>query len=245
MAKVTYIHEEELHNMTSPKLVVPELMDLFQPSSVVDFGCGIGTFLKAFHQSGVNEVLGLDGKWVDRNLLVKYISENQFLEADLTQPVRLDRKFDVAISLEVGEHLPASHAQTLVESLCHASDVVIFGAAVPYQGGQNHLNEQWPEYWASIFKDFGYIQLDLIRPRLWNTDGVQVWYKQNVFAYVRKDTPFASLQPADYPQNFRAIHPDMYHYKAQKLELLQSGRAPMADYLKMFAKSILKGLGLR
>jgi len=245
MAKVTYIHEEKLHNMASPQLVVPVLMELFKPASVVDFGCGIGTFLKAFNQVGVKEILGLDGKWVDRNLLKKYISENEFLETDLTQAVKLNRKFDIAICFEVGEHLPASSAKTFVESLTQASDVVVFGAAVPYQGGQNHLNEQWPEYWAALFQEFGYVQLDLIRPRLWNIAEVQVWYKQNVFAYVRKDSPFISNQPAQYPKNFGAIHPDMYYYKAHKLELLQSGKAPMTNYLKMFVKSVLSKLGLR
>lgn len=245
MAKVTYIHEESLHNMSSPELVVPLIIKLFSPKNAVDFGCGIGTFLKAFLNHGVEDILGLDGKWVDRQILKKYIAETQFIETDLTKPVKLNRKFDVAISLEVGEHLPEIHAKTLVQSLTDASDVVIFGAAVPFQGGQNHLNEQWPKYWASLFKEAGYIQRDLIRPALWSEESVQVWYKQNVFAYIKKDSKFASLQPEPFPENFGAIHPEMYHYKAQKLELFQSGKAGISAYMKMIGKSLLRKSGLR
>lgn len=245
MAKVTYIHEESLHNMSSPELIVPLIIKLFSPKNAVDFGCGIGTFLRAFQNHGVEDVTGLDGKWVDRQILTKYISENHFIETDLTQSVKLNRKFDVAISLEVGEHLPEVHAKTLVQSLTNASDVVVFGAAVPFQGGQNHLNEQWPQYWAALFHEFGYIQIDLIRPALWSVEGVQVWYKQNVFAYIRKGSQHAGLQPEPFPENFGAIHPEMYHYKAQKLELLQSGNAGISDYIKMAGKALLRKSGLR
>ena len=101
-----YMHDEKLHNSKSPMTIVGELLSLIpKPNSVVDFGCGIGTFVRAFKNVGVKDVLGLDGKWVDEDLLYKYIKPSEFKKVNLEKKVKLDKKYDLAISLEVAEHL--------------------------------------------------------------------------------------------------------------------------------------------
>lgn len=242
--KLTYIHDADLHNMRSPKAFVPVLVELFQPKSVVDFGCGIGNFLEVFTQHGVTDVLGIEGDWVNLKMLSNHLSPEHLKTADLTQELKLDRKFDIAISFEVAEHLPPEAAKQFIETLTSSSDIVVFSAAVPYQAGQNHLNEQWPEYWANIFSQYHFHQFDLIRPRIWNTDQIQVWYRQNTFVYIREGVKH-HFETVSFPENFRAIHPEMYSYKAQKLEEILRGRITLEESLKIFAKTVLNKMLLR
>lgn len=112
--------------------------------SVADFGCGVGAWLAASKEKGIQEIQGVDGKWVNQDLLV--IPRECFMIADLNAPISLPRRFDLAISLEVAEHLPEQCAKGFVDSLVKASDLVLFSAAIPQQGGRNHYNEQWPDY---------------------------------------------------------------------------------------------------
>lgn len=242
--KLTYFHDEDLHNMRSPELFVPHLIDLFQPQSVVDFGCGIGNFLEVFHRLGVPDVFGVDGAWVDVSKFAKHVSPERLIRADLSQPLQLDRKFDLVISFEVAEHLSPESAAQFVETLTSAGDIIVFSAAIPFQAGQNHLNEQWPEYWSELFARHNFERFDLIRPRIWDIPEIQVWYRQNSFVYIRKGSGF---QPPEkkFPENFQAIHPDMYHYKAQQLEQMLRGNISLKALAKIAAKAMLRSVGLR
>ena len=146
-----YVHDETVHNVQAANEIVPALIDIFHPHSVLDFGCGIGTFLSVFKRLGVNDVLGVDGPWVDQHMLEKYLASNEFLEADLRHFVRMSRNFDLVISLEVAEHLDERHADVFLDSITAAGDTIVFSAAIPGQGGQNHLNEQPLSYWIQKF----------------------------------------------------------------------------------------------
>jgi hypothetical protein len=91
------------------------------------------------------------------------------------------------MSLEAGEHLPPAQAPELVGALTEAAPLVLFSAAVPGQGGDGHINEQPPSYWANLFFQRGYVCFADLRRRLWRADSVEVWYRQNMFCYVRGD----------------------------------------------------------
>jgi 2-polyprenyl-3-methyl-5-hydroxy-6-metoxy-1,4-benzoquinol methylase len=112
--------------------MVPMVLDLTQPKSVVDIGCGIGTWLKVCREHGVEEILGVDGGHVDREQFL--IPAECTLSADLSKPLHLEKTYDLVISLEVGEHLPAESAQTLVDTVTRLGPVVMFSAAIPFQG---------------------------------------------------------------------------------------------------------------
>jgi hypothetical protein len=153
----------------------------------------------------VSDVLGLDGSYIDRSHLE--IPQACFQSRDLTQRVELDRRFDLAMSLEVAEHLPPEAASGFVAALCDASDVIMFGAAVPQQGGAGHINEQWPEYWEALFKLRGFRQFDCLRAALWDDPDVVYWYAQNTFIYVAPHHPaIAALESATRPLPSRLIH---------------------------------------
>lgn len=214
---VKYLHEADTHNLGSPEIIVPYLLEKLRPRSVVDVGCGIGTFLSVFQRSGVNDVLGIDGKWVDRKKLM--IGEEHFLEADLEKPILQDRIFDVAICLEVAEHLAASSADIIVDSLTRLSKKIVFSAATRQQGGQNHVNEQEFSYWKKKFEARGYKVIDCFRPHFWNMEKVQWWYKQNMFLVLHESIDADEFRFANhFSENNLMIHPDLYYERMRENE---------------------------
>lgn len=170
---------------SSAEAIVPYVMDLVAPTSVIDLGCGLGTWLATFVRHGVDDYLGVDGEWVSPDLLE--IPREHFVAARLDRPFKLDRQFDLVVSLEVAEHLPESAAKRFVDTAVGLAPCVLFSAAIPHQGGLQHMNEQWPEYWAELFADHGYLVIDAIRPQVWSSPGVAFWYKQNTLLFAREE----------------------------------------------------------
>jgi len=171
-------------SVRSAQRIVPHVVGLTGCRSVVDVGCGIGTWPRAFIEQGVADVVGVDFHEETGQLLIPPAS---FRKMDLHRPVDLGRAFDLVVCLEVAEHLEEEFADVLVDSLVRHGPIVLFGAAVPGQGGWSHVNEQWPEYWAARFRARGLVAVDCIRPRFWEDPDVDYWYSQNTVLYVRQD----------------------------------------------------------
>ncbi len=173
------IHEGSLR---SAEIVIPLLFKWIQPERVIDAGCGSGAWLSVIRSLGADNVLGLDGSWAEK---IYKLEPHTFIPADLNLPLPVDGPFDLALSLEVAEHLPSGRAESFIAELVRLSNVILFSAAVPSQGGVRHLNEQWPEYWAGLFDSHGYRALDIIRPEIWDNDQVEWWYRQNILVFCR------------------------------------------------------------
>lgn len=167
-------------------LVIPILQRLLIPTSVLDVGCGVGPWLAAFRATGVRDVLGVDGAHVKLDALE--IPREQFHTHDLATPLHVERTYDLAMSLEVGEHLPTAIAPTFVETLTRAAPAVFFSAAIPCQGGVGHVNEQWQSWWADLFAARGFVAIDCVRPAIWSDESAEWWYAQNAILYVREDS---------------------------------------------------------
>lgn len=194
---------------------MPLILELFQPASVIDVGCGVGAWLAVFRGHGVMDVLGVDGDHVPRKML--QITEEQFLALDLRSPLRLDRRFDLAICLEVAEHLPPECAAVLVGSLAALAPVVVFSAAIPSQGGDDHVNEQWPAYWVERFSDVGYAAVDCLRRRVWQNESVEWWYAQNLLCFVDQEhlKRYPRLDGGPTDPVLALVHPTNYIWKVQ------------------------------
>ena len=231
-----YVHSEEAHNLRAPEIIVPHLIQLFHPENVIDVGCGLGTFLYVFKQYGVKDVLGLDGPWVNKKLRRKYLAENEFMECNLEEPINLHRKFDLVISLEVAEHLSSSSADVFVNNLVSAGNIILFSAAIPFQGGQNHKNEQRLSYWSEKFSRHRYVVHDIIRPVFWNNPNVFWWYKQNMVIVTPKE--FILDPQWVYNPLLDVVHYDLFSEKAHRLEALYRGELPPLQYIKFFLKSL-------
>jgi SAM-dependent methyltransferase len=206
-------HYDENHSTRSAAVVVPYICDLLHPQSVVDVGCGVGQWLKVFEDHGVFDVLGLDGPHVP--VESRLISPVQFAECDLSQPRPLERRFDLAISLEVAEHLEPQFAPAFVEFLTTISDRIIFSAAIPFQTGENHHNEQPPEYWEELFAKHGFVFLDAFRQKFWHDKRINWWYRQNMYLVV----PQSYANSMNFRQGvFHAVHPEMLAMYTGKAE---------------------------
>jgi SAM-dependent methyltransferase len=201
------------------------LASVYKPLSVADVGCGRGTWLKAFKENGAERVVGFDGVW---NTQEKMIDQAiVFHGIDLNQPIPADpsERFDLALSLEVAEHLKQESSPAFVKSLTGLADVVIFGAAYTKQGGTDHINEQPHTFWAEIFKDNGYTPYDLFRPVFWGDEEIEFWYRQNTFLYVKNTSNLiqrlanAGYQPIQNLAFMNCIHPALYNSKAHQAEL--------------------------
>lgn len=169
----------------SAEVIVPRIIELLQPRSVLDVGCGIGTWLSVFGGLGIEDVEGVDGLYIPRDKLL--IPQERFVGSDLSKEISLGRKFDLVVSLEVAEHLPEEVSALFIDSLIKHADKIVFSAAIPFQGGPNHVNEQWPDYWAKLFKSKGFVAVDVFRKEFWNNEKVEWWYRQNILLFVKKE----------------------------------------------------------
>ena len=169
------------NSLQSADVVVPIVLEYIQPESIVDFGCKHGEWLSVFRAHGVTRLLGFDQpKRITHGLV---IDEREFRAVDLRERVNLEERFDLAVCIEVAEHLPATAAAPLVETLTRAAPVVLFSAAMPDQGGLDHFNEQPRRYWTDLFARHGFEPVDCLRPRIWQDTHVAWWYRQNLFFF--------------------------------------------------------------
>lgn len=176
--------ENRYGSVMSARSVLGFVLKRLQCNSLVDFGCGTGTWLWVALNYGVLDVLGLDGNYIPRDMLM--IPSRNFKASDLSKPFVLEQKFDMAMSLEVAEHLPEESADDFVAGICGSSDVVLFSAAHPGQGGDGHVNEQPIEYWIDKFAKHDYKPID-IKQYFASDDKVEWWYKENLIMFVLQD----------------------------------------------------------
>jgi len=207
-------NREKVVALQSAAIVVDQVLALIPVKSVIDIGCGPGYWLRTFADRGAQRIVGLDGDYTDRTRLA--IDPSCFIARDLNRPLSdlgLE-KFDLAMSLEVGEHLLPERAESLVDDLCAFSDVVMYGAAIEKQGGDQHINEQWQSWWVSKFAARDYVPYDVLRPAIWNRPEVLSWYKQNTILYVRRGTNAHDILTRRFPSPpatmFDLVHPDIF-----------------------------------
>ena len=175
--------ENRYGSVLSAKAVLGKILPCMDCKSVVDFGCGTGTWLWVAKNYGVSEILGIDGDYVPGNMMM--IPAECFCAADLSQKYDAEKRYDLAISMEVAEHLPPESSDIFASNLCGSSDVVLFSAAHPGQGGDGHINEQPIEFWIKKFESHHYRPIN-IKQYFQDNSKIETWYKENVILFVKK-----------------------------------------------------------
>jgi SAM-dependent methyltransferase len=236
-----FIYDSENYNDKSALEVLPFIFNMYKPSSVVDVGCGLGNWLHVARELGVPKVAGIDTDHFDS--VKRGLSSSEYFCHDLNKPLVNFEKFDLVICLEVAEHLAAESAENLIKTLTGLGEIILFSAAIPGQGGQDHLNEQWPDYWQQKFYTQDYIFLDCLRPRIWNNSNIKFWYRQNIFLVVKKgnfllekQAPSTTILPLVHPELFRLSSLNS-NRQIERLKLLSD--SPLS-FLKSFVKKRLK-----
>ncbi len=216
-----FYDDQSAGSLKSAKSVVPIVVRCIKPSSVVDVGCGIGTWLSVFLEHGVQEIQGIDGPYVDSKKLLIPIEYFQAANLSTFEPPR--RRFDLAVCLEVAEHLSSELSDEFIKKLTSLSDLILFSGAIPFQGGEHHINEQWPQYWSNKFQKNDFIAYDIFRHHFWNDENVDFWYRQNLILYARKGkTPaLDGLEKLNINHPESLVHPQQYLQKCNELKTLQ------------------------
>lgn len=176
----TFYDQQSEGSLRSARFVVPQIVTLYRPKYIADIGGGIGTWSKAFEECGV-EATCFDGVYVDKSRVMC----KRFMSIDLETPFTFSNEYDIAICLEVAEHLQPIRAEGFIHDLCTIAPVIVFSAATIGQGGTNHLNEQPHHYWHGLFKENGY-EVDLkLRARIQSWHEIEPFYRNNIFTYIR------------------------------------------------------------
>lgn len=213
-----YIQEGSLKSSLQ---LVPVVQSLLNVSSVLDVGCGRGAWLKTWSDLGVTDFVGVDGEYVDTDLLL--INEKFFHSKDITNTFDLKRKFELVQCLEVAEHIKADHAKQLVKNICRHGDCVLFSAAPPGQGGEHHVNERPYSYWQEMFKAEGYEMFDAVRSGVVDCTDVLPWYKYNTFIFIknnRNESLWSELKTYKVEGAPMDISPKLYKVRKKIISIL-------------------------
>lgn len=194
-----FFAQESMVALAAAEIVFPTLIERLSAKSVIDIGCGTGAWLAVAKKTGC-EVLGIDGHAPEARLLIDEF-ERHTLHAGFPC-----NGFDLALCLEVAEHLPAESASALVRGLCEAR-YVLWSAAIPEQGGVDHVNEQWPSWWAQRFAEYGFFGTGQLRDEHWEDLRIADFYRQNLILFGRP----ADLEAAGYEPEADLSHLDKIH----------------------------------
>ena len=207
---------EERTNHYSAATILGLLFRHIKPVSICDIGCGIGIWLRVANELDVKDTFGIEGPWLDRSLLC--VPQETISIVDFEQPFALGRRFDLLICVEVAEHLSNAAAAGFVGSLANHSDLVLFSAAIPFQGGHHHLNERYLDYWEGLFLEHDFVPVDFIRREIWKDSSIHWWLRQNILVFAKSKLateggPLAGLRERNGPLSI--VHPEVYQSRMQ------------------------------
>lgn len=235
--KINYDHAKNTHTLKGPLAALPLLFPKGIPKKILDVGCGTGTWLRAAKELGAEKILGIDGVVIPRDQLL--IDSKDFQKRNLTKPIILNKRFDAVFCLEVAEHLHKKNAPNLIKILTRYSNTILFSAACPGQGGQNHVNCQWPEYWQALFNKNGFVCEDSLRWKIWAVKEIEPWYRQNIFLAQRnprlagKEARIRRVVHPEIEINGRTVADEHKEdERKEQIRLIEKGSKPTAWYWK-------------
>ena len=184
----------DLRATETAEIVFKVVNSFIEVRSIVDAGCGSGAWVRSSIKEGAKKAYG-----VDLGSSLALIKKNESFREILADGrlVLIERDFvhnpdadipsaDLAICLEVVEHLPEDVAKSLVHRLTEASNFIVFSAAQPGQGGTYHINERPIQYWVKEFAKYEVEPYDPFRETLMKNPRIPRFYSLNMLLFVAK-----------------------------------------------------------
>lgn len=199
----------------SAYIILSYIKNYLKVNSIIDFGCGAGTWCLAAKNLGVSMIYGIDSNSLSRaqsnDCTINYI------QSDIGKKMPLLPKFDLTISVEVGEHISENDSDAYITNLVNASNIILFSAAVPGQEGLHHINEQPLSYWVKKFKKHHFELVDSLRGVFWNNSSVEIWYRNNIVFFAHEESVSWLTNALPKPQPIvDFIHPQLFERKIIK-----------------------------
>lgn len=166
------------HDYIKPmSAILTNIVKRHSPSLVYDFGCGWGDYTRDIAAIGV-EAIGFEA-YPDKS------HYENIQELDLSKPHTLDRKADLSISLEVGEHIPAEFEQIFIDNICNnTKDVLVLSWAIEGQPGDGHVNCRNNDYIIAEIEKRGFRFDDSILSLRSRIDGLK-WFHNTLMLFYR------------------------------------------------------------
>jgi len=214
----SFFREIADNSKAGARRILPLLWTSLKPDSVIELGCGTGEWLGEARRLGAKRILGLDGAWVSQGQLAIPVEDFRAVDFERNDLPASGQRYDLAICLEVLEHIQREHADRLVGWLCRQAPVVLFSAAIPWQPGTNHVNVAWQSSWAGKFAGEGFLIYDFIRKAVWADETVPYYYRQNIFlAAEPRCAGLADIQPVE-PSALDVVHPEFFTFQMEKVD---------------------------
>ena len=129
-----------------------KLIEIYNPKTIIDIGCGLGHSLAYFLEKGVNS-FGIEG-------LPAAINCSPVKEHIIKHDYTLDKyvpenNIDLAWCCEFVEHVEEKYLENFMLTFSKCK-IVAMTHAVPGQKGYHHVNCQPKEYWIDKFKEYGF-----------------------------------------------------------------------------------------
>lgn len=125
-------------------------IEKFKPFSVVDFGCGIGSYL----ESCFNHEIPFGGIEISEHALTYMPAVVQMCVdiSDCTEDFGQIGRFHTVLSFETAEHIEPSSTNQFILNLVNATGKrLLFTAAPPGQEGTGHINCRPKQFWIDEF----------------------------------------------------------------------------------------------
>lgn len=202
------------------------LSDKYRPASVVDYGCGIGSYLQIFKRFSSSKVLGIDGIPASATVL----NSDEYQQCDLGGIFEFSTTAELAICVEVMEHLTDDQALQLARTISeNTRNIILFSAAEVGQPGHNHINCRDLSEWLSRWENLGWY------PDLYETLGVRAlstlcWFRRNLVLLTRSPQPKLHTEALIEIANKRFIWPSSQSLGVRNFAFRDPVMAPSAGY---------------
>jgi SAM-dependent methyltransferase len=134
--------------------VADGIVRTLHPSHVLDAGCAMGFLVEALVERAV-DAHGIDVS----EYAISHVDESvrdRCKVGSLAEPI--EGRYDLIVSIEVLEHIPASETDRVIANLCAATDRILLSTTPLDYGEATHLNVQPPETWAALMAREGFLR---------------------------------------------------------------------------------------